>query len=114
MQTEIHTDPPTETLCGLLAEDGVDEIVASVLDAADVEILEDLGGGPTGAAGPDGRPVIGVRKRHPVERSCRRQRILTEPVAVRGIIRGRRIVRAGIDKERKGEKHEVHGEQGAQ
>ena len=36
-------------------EDAVDEIVDSVLDAADVEILEDLGDGPAVAPGPAAR-----------------------------------------------------------
>ena len=54
METEIRSDGTTPAYWGLLAEDGVDEIVASVLDAADVEILEELGGGPVGAAGPAG------------------------------------------------------------
>ncbi len=80
MQTEAHPDRTTETwhpvaaeealaeiddwvlddadriLADLLtsAEETVDEIVECVLDAADVEILEDIGAGPTGAAGPDG------------------------------------------------------------
>ncbi len=54
MPTKTHTEPVPRMYLGLLAEDGVDEIVTSVLDAADVEILEDLGEGPAGAAGPDG------------------------------------------------------------
>ena len=41
-------------------EDAVDEIVDSVLDAADVEILEDLGGGPLP---PPARPAPPPRRR---------------------------------------------------
>ncbi len=42
-------------MLSLLDEDGVDEIVDSLLDAADVEILEDIGGGPVGADSAEGR-----------------------------------------------------------
>ncbi len=54
MQTETYIDQATEIFNQLSAEDTVGEIVDTVLDAADVEILGGLGAGVAGADDTDG------------------------------------------------------------
>ncbi len=76
MPTEIRTDPIIEILSQMPAEVTVGDIIDTVLDAADLEILEDLGEGPAGAAGP-----IGARARAEAERGVLLRELMVDFVA---------------------------------